>query len=45
MKAYSPCDGEFYILTMCTAGTLKLWQGKKIEEIQFREQLLFGKNL
>lgn len=45
MKAYSPCPGEYYVLTMCSGGTLKLWQGNQIESIEYREKLLFGKNL
>lgn len=36
---------ELYILTMCTGGTLKLWQGDSTETIGFKDQLLFGKNL
>ena len=36
---------EFYILTMCTGGVLKLWQGEALQAIEFKEQLLFGKNL
>ncbi len=27
LRTYSPKNDEFYILTMCAAGTLKLWQG------------------
>jgi hypothetical protein len=30
---------------MCAAGTLKLWQGTKIENLEYRERMLFGKNL
>lgn len=30
---------------MCSTGTLKLWQGSTINNISFRQELLFGKNL
>jgi len=45
LRVYSPQADEYYVLTMCTAGTLKLWQGSKLENIEYREKLLFGKNL
>ena len=30
---------------MCSGGTLKLWQGTTFDNIAFKDQLLFGKNL
>jgi hypothetical protein len=30
---------------MCTGGVLKLWQGDSLARIEYREKLLFGKNL
>jgi len=45
LRTYSPTEGELYVLTMCVGGTLKLWQGTNLENIEYREKLLFGKNL
>ena len=45
LKAYSPTSTEYYILTMCVGGTMKLWQGENVQSIEFKDELLFGKNL
>ena len=45
LRCFSPNESESYIVTMCASGTLKLWQGHTVSEIQFKEQLIFGKNL
>jgi hypothetical protein len=34
-----------YIATMCAGGTLKLFQGVNEDTIEFKSELLFGKNL
>lgn len=45
LKCFSVAENEHYILTMCSAGTLKLWQGSSKDTIEYKDQLLFGKNL
>lgn len=45
LKAFSPNEHEHYFFTMCAAGNLKLWQGSTIETIEYKDQLIFGKNL
>lgn len=44
LKTYHT-QNEHYILTMCSAGTLKLWQGKSTQDISYKDELIFGKNL
>jgi WD40 repeat protein len=45
LRTYNPAENEYYILTTCAAGTMKLWQGSSIESIEYKDQLIFGKNL
>lgn len=44
-STYAISDDELYILSMCSGGTLKLWQGQSEETIIHKGDLLFGKNL
>ena len=32
-------------MTMCASGVLKLWQGENEDNIKYKSELLFGKNL
>eukprot|EP00347_Sterkiella_histriomuscorum_P000283 403376473 len=38
-------NNELYVHSMCRDGTLKVWQGTSRDNIQYRDQLIFGKNL
>jgi WD40 repeat protein len=44
LRSYTIND-ELYLTTMCSSGTMKLWQGTTFENFGYKDQLLFGKNL